>query len=110
MKVIKATYRQMVAEFLSFLKENNALRGYQRAVRRQKRSYFKTIENNINPFTIEPIRILFNPIQYCELINMAFHWSSTPEDHEYWEKLDRKWRRRIKDIEFQMVNEKIYKQ
>lgn len=110
MKVIKATYREMVAQFLSFLKENNALRGYQRAVRRQKRSYFKTIENNINPFTIEPIRILFNPIQYCELINMAFYWSSTPEDHEYWEKLDSKWRRRIKDIEFQMVNEKIYKQ
>lgn len=33
MKVIKATYREMVAQFLSFLKENNALRGYQRAVR-----------------------------------------------------------------------------
>lgn len=110
MKVIKATYRQMVAEFLLFLKENNALNGYQRAVRRQKRSYFKTIENNINPFTIEPIRVLFNPIQYCELINIPFQWSSTLEDHEYWEKLDLKWRRRIKDIELQIVNEKIYKQ
>jgi hypothetical protein len=41
---------------------------------------------------------------------MAFQWSSTPEDHEYWEKLDHKWRRRIKNIEFQIVNEKIYKQ
>lgn len=110
MKVIKTTYREMVAQFLSFLKENNALRGYQRAVRKHKWPYIKTIENNINPFTIEPIRVLFNPIQYCELINMAFQWSSTPEDYAYWEKLDRKWRRRIKDIEFQIVNEKIYKQ
>lgn len=110
MTVKRTTYRQMVAEFLSFLKENNALNGYQNAVRKQKWTYFKTIENNINPFTIEPIKVLFNPKQYCELINMAFQWSLTPEDHAYWEKLDHKWRRRIKNIEFQIVNEKIYKQ
>lgn len=110
MKVIKITYREMVAQFLSFLKENNALRGYQRAVRKHKWPYIKTIENNINPFTIEPIRVLFNPIQYCELINMAFQWSSTPEGYAYWEELDHKWREMIGDIEFQIVNEKIYKQ
>ena len=110
MTVKRITYRQMVAEFLSFLKENNALNGYQNAVRRQRQLYFKTIENNINPFTIEPIRGLFNPIEYCELINMAFQWSSTPEGCEYWEKIDSKWRRRIKDIELQIINEKIYKQ
>lgn len=110
MRVIKITYREMVAEFLLFLKENNALNGYQNAVRRQKQSYFKTIENKINPFTIEPIKVLFNSKQYCELINKAFHWASTPEHHGYWEKLDNKWRRIIKDIEFQIVNEKIYKQ
>lgn len=110
MKVIKATYRQMVVEFLLFLKENNALNGYQNAVRKQKWPYFKTIENNINPFTIEPIKLLFNPQQYCELINKAFSWASTQEGYTYWEKLDRKWRRRIKDIEIQIVNEKIYKQ
>ena len=108
MALKRLTYREMVAEFLSFLKENNALRGYQRAVRKQKWSYFKTIENNINLFTIEPIRVLFSQKQYCELINMAFQWSSTPEDHAYWEKLDRKWRKRIRDIEIQIVNEKIY--
>ena len=100
----------MVAEFLSFLKENNALNGYQRALRNQKWLYFKTIENNINPFTIEPIRKLFNPKQYCKLIDMSFNWSLTPEDHAYWEKLDHKWRKRIRDLEIQVVNEKIYKQ
>jgi len=105
----RLTYREMVAEFLLFLKENNALRGYKKAVREQKLPYFKTIENNINPFTIEPIRVLFRPKQYCELINIAFAWASTPEGHEYWVKLDYKWRKRIKDIEFQIVNEKIYK-
>lgn len=110
MTLKRLTYREMVAEFLSFMKENNALRGYQKAVRKQKLPYFKTIENNINPFTIEPIRVLFNPKQYCELINMAFNWASTQENHTYWEKLDHKWRKRIRDLEIQVVNEKIYKQ
>jgi len=109
MKTIKITYREMVAEFLLFLKENKALNGYKNAVRSQKRLYFKTIENNINPFTIEPIRVLFNSKQYCELINYAFGWANTIEGHRYWEKLDNKWRRIIEDIEFQLVNEKIYK-
>lgn len=111
MKTIKKiTYRQMVAEFLSFLKENNALNGYKNAVRKQKRPYFKTIENKINPLTIKPIKILFNPREYYELINFAFAWFATLEGQAYWEKLDHKWRRRIKDIEIQIVNEKIYKQ
>ena len=68
MKTIKITYRQMVAEFLLFLKKNNALNGYRNAVKEYKRSHFKTIENIINPFTIEPIKILFNPEEYRELV------------------------------------------
>lgn len=105
----KITYRQMIAEFLSFLKENNALQSYKKALIKQKRLYFKTIENHINPFTIKPIIVLLKPGGYEELINMAFIWDNTKEKHKYWEKLDHKWRRRIKDIELQIVNEKIYK-
>ena len=109
MTVKRTTYRQMVAEFLSFLKGKNALNRYKNAVRKQQRLYFKTIENNINPFTIEPIKVLFNSNRYCELINMAFTWDETLEGHAYWEKLDFEWRKRIGCIEFQIVNEKIYK-
>ena len=110
MSTIKITYRQMVAEFLLFLKKNNALNGYRNAVKEYKRSHFKTIENIINPFTIEPIKKLFNPEEYRELIDLAFCWGKTQEGHEYWEKLDKKWRIMIGDNKFQMVNEKIYKQ
>lgn len=109
MKTIKITYRQMVAEFLLFLKKNNALNKYQKAVRKQKWWYFKTIENNINLFTIEPIKVLFKQEEYSELINLAFQWSLTPEGQTYWEKLDEKWRIMIGDNEFQIVNEKLYK-
>lgn len=110
MSTIKITYRQMVARFLLFLKENNALNGYRNAVKEYKRSHFKTIENIINPFTIEPIKRLFNPEEYRELIDLSFYWRATPEGHEYWEKLDHKWREMIGDNEFQIVNEKLYKQ
>ena len=79
------------------------------ALIKQKRRYFKTIENYINPFTIGKIRALLKPREYGELINMAFTWSDTKENHEYWQKLDHKWRKRIRNIELQIVNEKIYK-
>ena len=110
MTLKRLTYREMVAEFLSFLKENNALRGYQIAVREQKSKCFNTIENKINIFSIEPLKILLCKEQYGELVNRAFTWAKTKEDHEYWEKLDHKWRKKIRDLEIQVVNEKIYKQ
>ena len=106
MKTIKITYRQMVAEFLLFLKKNNALNRYRNAVKEYRRSHFKTIENIINPFTIEPIKILFKPEKYEKLIDLAFYWRATPEGRAYWEELDKKWRKMIGDNKFQMVNEK----
>ena len=110
MRTIKFTHREMIAEFLLFLKENNALRGYQIAVREQKSKYFNTIENKINIFSIQPLKILLCREHYSELVNRAFIWAKTKEDHEYWEKLDHKWRKKIRDLEIQVVNEKIYKQ
>lgn len=110
MKTIKITHRQMVAEFLLFLKKNNALNGYRNALKKYKQRHFKTIENIINPFTIRPMKELFNTKQYRELIDLAFYWHATPEGHAYWEELDHKWREMIEDNEFQIVNEKIYKQ
>lgn len=99
----------MIAEFLLFLKENNALRGYQIAVREQKSRLFNTIENKINIFSIEPLKILLCKEHYGELVNRPFIWAKTKEGYEYWEKLDHKWRKKIRDIEIQIVNEKIYK-
>ena len=98
----------MIAEFLLFLKENNALRGYQIAVREQKSKYFNTIENKINIFSIEPLKILLCKEHYSELVNRAFTWARTEEGHAYWEKLDHKWRRIVRNTDLQIVNEKIY--
>ena len=109
MNTIKITYRQMVEEFLLFLKKNNALNGYRNADKEYRRSHFKTIETIINPLTIEPVRKLFNPEEYRELFDLSFYWRATPEGHEYWEELDKKWRKMIGDKKFQMVNEKICK-
>jgi hypothetical protein len=105
----KITYRQMIAEFLSFLKENNALRGYQIAVRKQKLNCFNTIENKINIFSIEPLKRLFCCKEhYSGLVDKSFTWDKTEEGHAYWEKLDSKWRRRVRNKQIEIVNEKIY--
>jgi hypothetical protein len=104
----KITHRQMIAEFLLFLKENNALRGYQIAVREQKSKYFNTIENKINIFSIEPLKILLCKEHYSELVNRAFTWAKTKEGHAYWEKLNNKWKRIVYNKKIEVVNEKIY--
>ena len=98
----------MIAEFLLFLKENNALRGYQIAVRKQRLNFFDTIENKINIFSIKPLKRLFCEEDYRELVNRAFTWAKTEEGIAYWEKLDRKWRRIVRNIQIKIVNEKIY--
>lgn len=104
----KITYRQMIAEFLSFLKENNALRGYQTAVRKQKLNHFYTIENKINIFSIKPLKKLFCEEYYSKLVDYAFIWAKTKEGHAYWEKLNDKWRRMVYNKQIEVVNEKIY--
>jgi len=104
----RITYRQMIAEFLLFLKENNALRGYQIAVREQKLNYFNTIENKINIFSIKPLKKLFCKEYYDVLVDYAFTWALTKEGHEYWEKLDSKWKRKVRGKQIEIVNEKIY--
>ena len=109
-KKITFTYRQMIAEFLLFLKENNALRGYQIAVRKQKLNYFNTIENKINIFSIEPLKRLFCKEHYSGLVDKSFTWDKTEEGHAYWEKLDSKWRRIVRNTDLQIVNEKIYEE
>lgn len=101
------TYRQMEAEFLQFLKENNALHKFRKNVKKQKYCSFVTLENYINPFTIEPIKKLFTLEGYNNLVNFAFIWSETKEGHDYWSNLDRKWGNKFIGITIKIINEKI---
>lgn len=97
------TRREIITEFLLFLKKNNAQYKYKKNMMKQKSSHFITIENKINPLTIEPMKLLLTREYYHELINCAFRWAQTEEGHNYWYKLDYKWRRKINHINNKLI-------
>lgn len=65
-------------QFILFLEENNC-----------KDKYFK---NNKSNFAFDKYEILLKR-SYDNLIVDSFSWISSPEGHEYWEKLHYKWDR-----------------
>ena len=102
----KLTYREIVREFLLFLKTENAYKGYINAIKLQRKSQFKNWGNYINILTINSLKECFkfkNSIDY--LIDNAFHWASTKEGHDFWSALDKKWHDKMRNIE--IVAEKL---
>ena len=104
----KLTYREIVREFLLFLKTEHVYKRYITLVKTQRKSQIKNWENSINILTISSIKQCFkNSGHLCNLIDYAFHWASTTEGHEFWLALNDKWRDKVKDVE--IVAEKINK-
>lgn len=102
----KLTYREIVREFLLFLKTEHAYKGYIKAIKRQKKSQFKNWGNYINILTINSIKECFKSNNYIGyLIDNAFQWAATKEGHIFWSELDKKWHDKVKNIE--IVAEKL---
>lgn len=104
----KLTYREIIREFLLFLKKENAHKEYIKAIKQQRKSQFKNWENYINIFTINNLKECFRSnsnIGY--LIDNSFHWASTKEGHDFWSALDIKWRDKMRNTE--IVAEKLIK-
>lgn len=100
------TYREIVREFLLFLKTEHAYKEYINAIKQQRKSQFRNWENYINILTIKSLkRCIINSNQIGYLIDCSFTWSSTEEGHDFWSALDKKWRDKMKYIE--IVAEKI---
>lgn len=100
------TYREIIKEFLFFLKRENAYKGYIKAIKQYRKKEFINWENYINILTIESLkRCIINSNQIGYLIDFSFHWAPTKEGHDFWSALDKKWRDKMKDIE--IVAEKI---
>lgn len=64
-------------QFILFLEKNNC-----------KDKYFK---NNESCYAFDKYKILLESKLYVSLILDSFSWISSPEGHEYWEKLNNKW-------------------
>ena len=105
----KLTYREIVREFLFFLKKENVYKEYINAIKQQRKSQFKNWGNYINILTINSLRGCFksNHSYIIYLIDESFHWASTKEGHDFWSALDKKWRDKMKDTE--LVAEKLTK-
>ncbi len=104
----KLTYREIIREFLLFLKKENAYKEYIKAIKRQKKGEFKNLGNYINVFTINSLKICFkSDSNIGNLIDNSFHWDATKEGHYFWSELDRKWCDKMRNVE--MVTEKINK-
>lgn len=102
------TYREIVKEFLLFLKKENAYKKYIKAIKQQKKGQFKNLGNYINVLTIDSLKGCFvysSNIGY--LIDSSFHWASTKEGHDFWSELDRKWHDKMRNTE--IVAEKLIK-
>ena len=100
------TYREIIREFLFFLKKENAYKKYIKAIKQQKKREIKNWGNYINVLTINSLKECFiknSNIGY--LIDCSFHWASTKEGHDFWSALDKKWHDKMRNIE--IVNEKL---
>ena len=91
--------KEIIRHFLKFLKENGAYQMY-------KANLMKDVNrNNYVGFTYGiQLKILYNPsgsernftIYLAEeLINYAFCWSDTPQQHGFWYKLSEEWRKYV---------------
>ena len=100
------TYREIVREFLLFLKKENAYEEYIKAIKQQRKSKFKNWGNYINVLTIDSIKECFRSNgKIRRLIDYSFHWSSTKEGHNFWSALDIKWCEKMRDTK--LVTEEL---
>jgi len=98
------TYREIIKEFLFFLKKENAYKGYIKAIKQYRKKEFINWENYINVLTINSLKGCFNS-NIGHLIDMSFHWAPTKEGHDFWSVLDKKWLDKMRNTE--IVAEKI---
>ena len=77
-KVEKPVTFVRLGDLFSFLDENEALT-----------VFFRNVENDSEPAKLSKL-FEKDPTMW---ISGAFIWSSTPERHEFWEKLNKEWRK-----------------
>jgi hypothetical protein len=102
----KLTYREIVREFLLFLKTEHVYKQYIEATKIQRKSEIKNWGNEINILTIPHLKECFR--DSCGLgflVDKAFIWDSTKEGFDFWSVLDNQWQDKMRNIE--IVNEKL---
>lgn len=108
----KVSFKEFINLFMNFLNENNASRHYLMNVRNyNERLGFgwtasETVIYYMNPFLIPRLHdyCIFNSYPSGHsLINMSFHWASTPQGHTFWSELDKKWNKIVDEMMIKVV-------
>lgn len=98
---------ELLKEFFKFLKENNAYVQYRTNIcygfgnqfgnhrRKNNINFFYGMQEQIIPF--ETRKNIITEMVARNLINYAFAWSETKEQHKYWSELHTKWANYIDD-------------
>lgn len=101
------TYRELKKLFIDFLKKENAHERYLHNIRIQRNYEFKTLQNYIDPLTIDTIRKTIQLGYTSGLVDRGFCWADTPQGHDYWEKLNSKWSDVARKYSNKLIAEKI---
>ena len=93
---------EILKEFFKFLKENNAYVQYRTNIcygfgnhSRMNINFFYGIQEKLIPF--ETRKNIITEITARNLINYAFTWAETEQQHKYWRELHIKWNNYIDD-------------
>lgn len=109
-KKMEITYNGLCDLFVKFLDKHNVTREYLT----NTKCYFLSEEQILylmNPLLTPRIRRHTQATSGIGIINVSFHWASTPQGHNFWSKLDREWNNMIykRNIKLVLYKEKAKK-
>lgn len=103
----RLTYRELKKLFIGFLKKEKVHKQYLRNIRIQRKNEFKTLQNYIDPLTIETIRKAIQIGYTTGLVDKGFCWRMTKEGYNFWYELSSKWRDVARKYSDKLIAEKI---
>ena len=106
---MKLTYKEINKLFVSFLKENNALKAYRKNYINYCKSFFPNWKeiNYLIPFTHKRLEGAIKKNRIGSLIDFSFCWAYTDEGFDFWAELDYQWRKKCKNDEITLKQETI---
>ena len=87
--------KNLIKQFIAFLKKNDAYTKYLHNVEKDMDVHFKETKEQVKDFLLR--KWLREEAEYSvpNFLAGAFVWSNTAEGHNYWQTLDKRWRKEI---------------
>lgn len=83
--------------FINFLIEYDVYRRFQKNFKRKHQIEWRTNSGRFNDVA-ENLDVYLAHSKFLSYIDYAFSWGKTREGHDFWERIDSRWRQRMKEI------------